>query len=113
MNVELVVRDLGLSVLAANNNLDREVDGVYICDLLSWVMSNGSYGNIWVTVQTNINIIAIATFVGISCIIIPENIQLDEFIKNKAIEKDVIILSSHQSGYEICAKLSRMLEIKQ
>ena len=39
-------------------DLDREITGGVVCDLLSWVMANGGQGMAWVTVQTHLNVLA-------------------------------------------------------
>ena len=40
---------------------DREVQGVYIGDLLSWVMGRAQADNVWLTIMSNLNIVAVAT----------------------------------------------------
>ena len=40
--------------------VDREVRCGYTCDLLSWVMAHGEEGMAWVTVQTHMNVVAVA-----------------------------------------------------
>ena len=44
---------------------EREIDGVYIGDLLSWVMGRASQDNAWITIMSNINVIAVATLAAI------------------------------------------------
>ena len=53
----------------------REACGVYIGDLLSWVMAHGKAGMAWITVQTHMNVIAVASLMEMSAVIIPEDIQ--------------------------------------
>lgn len=83
---------------------DREITGCYIGDLLSWVMSRAQEGNVWITVQTNINILAVASLTDCACIIIPENIELDSNTVKKADMQNITILGSSKTGYEL-AKL--------
>ena len=45
---------------------DREVTGVYACDFLSRVMSCCGAGNIWITVRTHLNVLAVATMQPVS-----------------------------------------------
>ena len=77
MKVQELVDKLGLKVLAGAQGLDREIDGCYISDLLSDVMGNAMEGNIWITLQTHKNVMAVAslkelpsraTFWEVSCI---------------------------------------------
>ena len=91
-------------VLTGKSRLDREIDGLYVCDLLSWVMSHAKKGNIWITVLTHLNVVAVASLTEVSCVIIPENITMEESILKKADEEGIIILSTGLSSYEICCR---------
>ncbi|MEW6599735.1 MAG: serine kinase, partial [Nitrospirota bacterium] len=60
MKLRDVVESLSLEVKTGKANLDNIVTGVYISDLLSDVMGNSKEGNIWITLQTHLNIVAVA-----------------------------------------------------
>lgn len=96
------VAKLGGRVLTGEYDRDIEVSGIYCGDLLSWVMSHASRGSAWITVHTHLNIVAVASLTELSCIIIPENIEVDETTISKAISENVIIISSELSTYQIC-----------
>lgn len=81
---------------------DRQIKGVYCCDLLSWVMSHAEKGSAWITVHTHINIVAVAILTEVSCIIIPEGIEVDENTVKRAVEEGVAILSTPLTAYEVC-----------
>ena len=51
--------------------LEKEVRCGYTCDLLSWVMAHGEEGMAWVTVQTHMNVIAVAVLSEMACVILP------------------------------------------
>ena len=38
---------------------DRDVSGCYMGDLLSWVMGRAKADNAWITIMSNINIVAV------------------------------------------------------
>jgi len=105
MTIKDIVGKLDLKVLAGENALDKEVHTGYCCDLLSWVMAHGPQNGVWITVQTHTNIIAIATLLDIACIIIPENISVNDKTIEKAAEEGVVLLSSSASAYELAGKL--------
>ena len=84
----------------------REVTCGYACDLLSWVMSHGEEGMAWVTVQTHMNVVAVAVLAEMACVILPESIDMEEESLNKAISEDMIVLSSPLTSYEICGRLN-------
>ena len=65
-------------------------------------------GSIWITVQTHVNIIAIATLLDISCIIIPEDISVDPNTIAKANEEEVVVISSPLTAFELAGRLYEM-----
>lgn len=105
MKVKELVEKLGLKVLAGEIGLDKESQGGYCGDLLSWVMSHASKGNAWITVQIHPNIIAVAVLLELSCIIIPENIGIEQLTIDKANAESIPILQSSDSAFDLCAKI--------
>ena len=87
---------------------ERSIDGVYIGDLLSWVMGRAECDNAWITIMSNVNVIAVATLVDTSCVILAEGVTVDEDVLNTAKEKEVNILSTELSAYEAALKLAGM-----
>ena len=85
---------------------DREVTCGYVCDLLSWVMSHGDSGMAWVTVQTHMNVIAVASLHDMSCVIIPEGIRVEQDVLDKANAEEMCVLTSPLTAYEICGRLA-------
>ena len=74
MKVQELVEKLNLKVLSGEKGLDREIDGCYISDLLSDVMGNAMEGNIWITLQTHKNVMAVASLKELACIILVKNL---------------------------------------
>ncbi len=85
---------------------EREVDGCYIGDLLSWVMGRAEADNAWITIMSNINIVAVASLTDVSCIILAEGVTLEPDVIETAKLKDVNILSSQKPIYETAVALS-------
>ena len=84
-----------------------EVTCGYTCDLLSWVMAHGASGMAWVTVQTHMNVIAVASLMEMAAVIIPEGIEMEEASLQKARDEDITVLQSDKTAYEICAILAK------
>ena len=57
---------------------DREILGGYAGDLLSWVMGRASEGDAWVTIMSNINVVAVASLADVACVIFSESVDPDE-----------------------------------
>ena len=87
---------------------EREVNGAYIGDLLSWVMGRAREDDAWITIMSNSNIVAVATLADVSCIILAEGVTPDEGVTNTAIAKGVNLLSSDESAYEIAKRISSL-----
>jgi serine kinase of HPr protein (carbohydrate metabolism regulator) len=87
--------------LLTDTNTDVEIKGIYSCDLLSWVMANGEEGNAWITVQTHQNILAVASLIEFSCIILPIGVTIDQTVIEKATKEGINILKSNMKPYDI------------
>ena len=88
---------------------DREVTGVYIGDLLSWVMGRATTGDAWITIMSNRNIAAVATLVDAACVILAEGVQPDEGVAALAEEKGINLLLSDEPSYETAMRLRDQL----
>lgn len=85
---------------------DREITCGYTCDLLSWVMAHGDEGMAWVTVQTHLNVIAVAVLSDMACVVLPEDIRMEAESLAKAVSEGMTVLTSPLTAYEICGRLS-------
>lgn len=87
----------------------REINGVYIGDLLSWVMGKAQYDNVWITIMSNINVIAVASLSDVSCVLLAEDVTLDNEVLSTAKQKGINILSTPMSAYDAAIELSGMI----
>ena len=81
---------------------DREITCGYTCDLLSWVMAHGDEGMAWVTVQTHLNVVAVAVLADMACVVLPEGIRMEDESLKKAVDEGMSVMSSTMTAYEIC-----------
>lgn len=79
---------------------EREVSGAYIGDLLSWVMGRAQADNVWITIMTNVNIVAVASLADTSCILLAEGVTPEQSVLDTAEAKGVNILQSAKPIYE-------------
>ena len=108
MTIENFAHQLEFKVLCMPSP-EKEVDGVYIGDLLSWVMGKAESGNVWITIMSNINIVAVASLTDVSAILVTENVVLDDEIIKTATEKGINILSTALSSYEAATKIAGVI----
>lgn len=106
MTVNEFVQKTGCKVLAGSAALQNQISSAYVSDLLSWVMAHGKEGTAWVTVQTHLNVIAVACLHDFACIIVPENIAIPKDTLSKADEEGIPVLTCGITGYGICKELS-------
>jgi hypothetical protein len=105
MTVSEFVRQNGYNLLSGTAAAtDKIISGAYICDLLSMAMANVKDGNMWITVHTNINIVAVASLTNAACVVIPEDISVEEMTIKRAEEQGVILIQAPHSSYEIAVR---------
>lgn len=85
---------------------DREITCGYTCDLLSWVMAHGEEGMAWVTVQTHMNVVAVAVLADMACVVMPENIDMPKESIDKAADEGLVILKSPLTAFAICGRMA-------
>ena len=108
MTVKVFAENSGFNAICMPSP-EREINGVYIGDLLSWVMSKAEQGNMWITIMSNINIVAVANLTDTACIILSESVLPDEDVIAAAKSKGVNILSAPLSSYEVAIKANELL----
>ena len=108
MKLSLIAEKLNLETVASSKLDEKEVEGVYIGDLLSLVMSKAQRNNIWITIQTHINIVAVASLVDLAGIIIVEGMELEKDAIEKAMEVDIPLFRTNLSAYEVACKLKEI-----
>ena len=108
MTVTEIAKALDCKVFCAPDG-EREVTGGYAGDLLSWVMGRAEEGNVWATIMTNVNVVAVASLVGVSLVVICDESEIDGEVIAKAEEKSVNIVRTSMPMYEFCATLSNHL----
>ena len=87
----------------------REINGAYVGDLLSWVMGRAQADNVWITIMSNINVIAVASLSDVSCVLLAEDVSLDDEILNTAKQKGINILSTPLAAFETAVQISGMI----
>ena len=88
---------------------DRDITGVYIGDLLSWVMGKAQSGDAWITIMSNVNVLAVATLTDCACIILSEAVALEDEVIKTAENKGINVLSFSGSSYEAAICLEKQI----
>lgn len=106
MTVRELSERLSLGVVCMPDG-DREVSGGYAGDLLSWVMGRARSGDAWITIMSNLNIIAVASLADPSCIILSEGVVLGDDVRARAEAQCVNVLSSELDTFALCAMIAK------
>lgn len=109
MTVKEIADKLGLRAVCAEENTERAVTGCYIGDLLSLVMSKAQSGDVWITIQGNINVPAVASLTDSAMVIIAENMQLDSVALTRAKQEGIPVYSSEKSAFSLACKIKECL----
>lgn len=104
MTVKDLVEGLGLEVIVGAD-LDREISGGSVSDLLSHVMASGKEGNVWITLQSHQNIIAVASLLNFAAIIIACGVKAEPNTVEKAQKEGVNLLASEEEIYRVAGKM--------
>ena len=105
MRLSDLIETLGVEGRTAEGNLACEVTGGYSSDLLSDVIGNSREGNIWVTLQTHQNIVAVASMKDLAGIILVNGREPQEDTLQKANAEGIPIMVSSLSTFELVGKL--------
>lgn len=109
MTVSDLLKNSAFTALSVTDP-DREISGVYIGDLLSWVMGRAPENSAWITIMSNVNVIAVATLTDVSAVIFAEGVIPDAEIIKIASEKSVNLIASSLPSYESAMTISGMLK---
>lgn len=108
MKLNQIVKQLKLQIQTPSTNLNVDVTGGYISDLLSDVMAHAKKGDIWITLQIHQNTVAVVTLKELAGIIlINGKLPAPETVK-KAEDEGVTILTSEATAFELICELCKM-----
>ena len=109
MELTTIIETLALEVKTTGGDLSREVSGVYVSDLLSDVLAHASEGNLWLTLQSHPNIVAVAEMKDLSGIVLVNGRTPEDETLQKANEEAIPILTSELPTFELAGRLYGLL----
>jgi predicted transcriptional regulator len=84
---------------------DEVIAGAQVSDLLSYVMAEGKRGQVWITIQTHPNTVAVAALAGMHAIIVAGGFEPEPETVARAEEEDIALLTSGETAYTLAGKL--------
>jgi predicted transcriptional regulator len=103
MTTQELIEKIGLKPLSKFEH--REVDGVFVSDMLSDVMAGAKSGNLWLTIQTHKSIVPAANLVDVSAVVITSGKDVPQDTVDLASKYNIAILSSDLPTFELVGKL--------
>lgn len=110
MTIRELVKELDLTVYSGEKGLDNEITNGYCSDLLSDVMGKSQEGNLWITLQTHKNVMAVASLKDLSAILLVNNHKANADTLEASNEEEIPILGSNKPAFELCGVLYELLK---
>ncbi|HOO56093.1 MAG TPA: DRTGG domain-containing protein [bacterium] len=105
MKLTELIEGLELEVISSPVNDQILVEKGYVSDLLSDVIANAEKDTIWITMQTHVNIIAVAALKELGALIIVNSREPEPDTIRMAKEKGVCVLGTNMTAFETAGKL--------
>jgi hypothetical protein len=102
-----VIQELKLEVVAGASH-NRPVRAGYASDLLSCVMGRAGQEYLWVTLQSHVNVVAVASLLGLAGVIITEGKRPDTAVIERAEEEGVALMLTSRTTFAVVAELSAL-----
>ena len=108
MNLKKIIEKLGLEVKTCAGQIDKEINRGYSSDLMSDVIANSKKGDIWITLQVHLNIVAVASMKELSCIILINGREPENETSKRAESENIPILVSKLPAFELIGRLYKL-----
>ena len=108
MKLSEIINQLNLSVQTKTVELNVEVSGGYVSDMLSDVMANTNKSNIWITLQIHQNTVAVAVLKELAGIILINGKQPAAETIQKAEQENISIITTELSAFDLICKLCKL-----
>jgi hypothetical protein len=109
MKILEIIEPLSLEIKSCNQNIESPFSGAYVSDLLSDVMAKGNDGELWITLQTHLNIVAVASVKGLSGIIVVNSRCPDQETLKRAEKEGILIAVTPLSCFEAAGRLYKII----
>jgi predicted transcriptional regulator len=110
MKISELIKTLGLEVICGEQGVSNEIKGCYVSDLLSDVMGNAREGEVWITLQTHQNIIAVASLKDLAGIILVKGLVPETETIEKSNSAAVPVLSTSLDTFTIAGRMYELLK---
>jgi len=113
MTVKELAENCNLRILSGKASLESEITGGYASDLLSDVMGSADSGQVWITLQTHKNVIAVASLKELAAVILVKNNQPDADALQQSEEDQMPVLLTEKPAFEIIGEIYQALQASE
>ena len=106
MNLQDIIKNLQLVILTDPALIaEKTAEEGYASDMLSCVMSGAKHNSMWVTLQSHLNIIAVASLLDLAAIIVTEGNIPEPSVIHKANQEGIVLLSTEKPTFQVAGRL--------
>ncbi len=103
-----ITEELNLEVVSPSSFTDRTVTGGYAADLLSCAMKGAKKDDLWVTLQSHLNVVAVASLLNLAGVIITEGNRPDQETITRAENEGVTLMVTAKTTFGVVGELTRL-----
>ena len=106
MTLQEIIDNLNLTVLTDKKDFSKITpSGGYASDLLSCVMAGAKRHAVWITLQSHVNIVAVAALLDLSAVIITEGAMPEPEVIARANTEEITLLFTDKPTYDVAGML--------
>jgi predicted transcriptional regulator len=110
MKVSDLVNEFKLTVYSGEDGLTNPVAGAYVSDLLSDVMGHAGENEVWITLQTHQNVMAVASLKDLAAVILVRGFTPDPDAVEHSNREGVPLLGTDMPAFDMAGKLYMKLQ---
>lgn len=99
------LKNLLKAEMLTDGGAERKVKCGFACDVLSVAMAKGHKDMAWITVQANMNALAVAVMRSAACLVFPDGMRPEESVIQKAQGEGVALLSAKGNAFELAGRM--------
>lgn len=96
------------AVVHVEGDSGKAVERVAVGDLLSFVMGDDSDGTAWVTIQTHLNVAAVAVLKDMPLVIIASGRTPADDLKKRCETENIALVTVDDTVFDTCVKLGAL-----
>ncbi len=109
MKVSELIKALDLKIFGGQQGCDHEISGGYTSDLLSDVIGHAEEGNVWITLQTHKNVMAVASLKDVAAVVIVKGNHPEEGTIEQSHNEGIPLLGTEMETFEITGKIYALI----